>query len=365
MAFCQCRPCQPRAVKGDVSHRALPHSRARRPCRALRGLLAHPHRLQLLPQPALPQVPGRCSPRVARRARDRAVAGAVLPRRIHVARRAPQHRLSEQSRSLRSTVQSVGRDPDHDCDRSQASGRPHRLYLGAAYLGLYAYPPSACAHDRAGWRLCAGRLEVDPLPTALLLDGEGPLGALPPTVPADAACRARGRTAAVLRRFCSACQQTCFRSLSKTAGEEKVGGLLQKTVRRSQASLALSVALHHRVAISNRRLISAENGVTFRYKDYRLDGSARYKRMTLATNEFIRRFLIHILPKGFHRIRHYGLLAKANCAANIARARQLLAAPSSAKESQPSAATATDEQRILPCPCPCCGGRMIIIESFA
>jgi hypothetical protein len=121
----------------------------------------------------------------------------------------------------------------------------------------------------------------------------------------------------------------------------------------------------HRVAISNRRLISAENGVTFRYKDYRLDGSARYKRMTLATNEFIRRFLIHILPKGFHRIRHYGLLAKANCAANIARARQLLAAPSSAKESQPSAATATDEQRILPCPCPCCGGRMIIIESFA
>ena len=122
----------------------------------------------------------------------------------------------------------------------------------------------------------------------------------------------------------------------------------------------------HRVAISNRRLISADqNGVTFKYKDYRLDGSARYKRMTLATNEFIRRFLIHVLPKGLHRIRHYGLLAKANCAANIARARQLLAAPFSAKEPQPSAAIATDEQRVLPCPCPCCGGRMIIIETFA
>jgi hypothetical protein len=67
----------------------------------------------------------------------------------------------------------------------------------------------------------------------------------------------------------------------------------------------------HRVAISNRRLISADqNNVTFEYKDYRLDGSARYKRMTLATNEFIRRFLIHVLPKGLHRIRHYGLLAK-------------------------------------------------------
>ena len=76
-----------------------------------------------------------------------------------------------------------------------------------------------------------------------------------------------------------------------------------------------------------------------------------------ATLDDIRRFQLHL--------RHYGLLAKANCAANIARARQLLAAPSSAKESQPCSATATDEQRILPCPCPCCGGRMIIIESFA
>jgi Putative transposase/Transposase zinc-binding domain len=121
----------------------------------------------------------------------------------------------------------------------------------------------------------------------------------------------------------------------------------------------------HRVAISNRRLISvAENGVTFRYKDYRLDGSARYKTMTLATAEFIRRFLIHVLPKGLHRIRHYGLLAKGNRAANIAHARGLLAVPSPAKEPEPSEAT-PDEQRMLPCPCPCCGGRMIIIETFA
>src|SRR5947209_19768639 len=89
----------------------------------------------------------------------------------------------------------------------------------------------------------------------------------------------------------------------------------------------------HRVAISNRRLISAdENGVTFKYKDYRLDGSARYKTMTLATDEFIRRFLIHVLPKGLHRIRHYGLLAKGNRAANLARARELLAVPSPAKK---------------------------------
>ena len=121
----------------------------------------------------------------------------------------------------------------------------------------------------------------------------------------------------------------------------------------------------HRIAISNRRLLSAdENGVTFKYKDYRIEGPARYKTMTLATDEFIRRFLIHVLPKGFHRIRHYGLLASANRAANIAHARKLLAVPSRPKEPETPKA-AIDEPRVLPRPCPCCGGRMIVIETFA
>jgi hypothetical protein len=79
----------------------------------------------------------------------------------------------------------------------------------------------------------------------------------------------------------------------------------------------------HRVAISNRRLVSAdEKGVTFKYKDYRIEGPERYKTMTLAADEFIRRFLMHVVPKGFHRIRHYGLLANGNRAANIAHARK-------------------------------------------
>ena len=121
----------------------------------------------------------------------------------------------------------------------------------------------------------------------------------------------------------------------------------------------------HRVAISNRRLIAFDdNGVTFKYKDYRADGRARYKRMTLATDEFIRRFLIHVLPHGFHRIRHYGLFANGNRAANIARARELLAVPSRPKQPETSEA-AIDEPRVLLRPCPCCGGRMIIIETFA
>jgi hypothetical protein len=122
----------------------------------------------------------------------------------------------------------------------------------------------------------------------------------------------------------------------------------------------------HRIAISNSRLISAdENGVTFRYKDYRLDGSARYKTMTLATDEFIRRFLLHVLPKRFHRIRHYGLLASGNRAANLAHARELIAVPTCLNASDTSEPAEINEQRVLPQPCPCCGGRMIIIETFA
>ena len=121
----------------------------------------------------------------------------------------------------------------------------------------------------------------------------------------------------------------------------------------------------HRIAISNRRLVSAdENGVTFKYKDYRIEGPARYKTMTLATDEFIRRFLIHVLTKGFHRIRHYGLLANGNRSENIAHARELLAAPARPKETETSEA-ALEQSGVLPQPCPCCGGRMIVIETFA
>jgi hypothetical protein len=133
-----------------------------------------------------------------------------------------------------------------------------------------------------------------------------------------------------------------------------------------EAVLAYLSRYTHRVAISNRRLIASNhNGVTFRYKDYRADGHARYKVMTLGTHEFIRRFLMHVLPRGFHRIRHYGLFANGNRGANIARARELLAVPSCSEQPDTSEAAAPDQPRVLPRPCPCCGGRMIIIETFA
>jgi hypothetical protein len=133
-----------------------------------------------------------------------------------------------------------------------------------------------------------------------------------------------------------------------------------------QAVLAYLSRYTHRVAISNRRLISAdETGVTFTWKDYRIEGPDRYKTMMLSTHEFIRRFLMHVLPRGLHRIRHYGLFTNGSRAANIARARELLGVPSCSKQPETSKTAAADETRALPRPCRCCGGRMIIIETFA
>jgi len=131
-----------------------------------------------------------------------------------------------------------------------------------------------------------------------------------------------------------------------------------------KAVLAYLSRYTHRVAISNRRLIAAdEKAVTFKVKDYRLDGPGRYKTMTLKPHEFIRRFLIHVLPKGFHRIRHYGLLASANRAGNLARMRELLAV-AAAPGDKPSAQAEARKPDEPTHHCPCCGGRMVVIESF-
>ena len=131
-----------------------------------------------------------------------------------------------------------------------------------------------------------------------------------------------------------------------------------------EAVLAYLSRYTHRVAISNSRLISADaRTVTFKVKDYRVEGAGRFTTMTLATPEFIRRFLIHVLPKGFHRIRHTGLFASANRAESLAKMRELLAVapPTRDPQEEPSGGPA---EPALATPCPCCGGRMLIIEVF-
>lgn len=130
-----------------------------------------------------------------------------------------------------------------------------------------------------------------------------------------------------------------------------------------EAVLAYLSRYTHRVAISNHRLVSADaDSVAFRWKDYRIKSGDRMKVMRLATPEFIRRFLVHVLPDGFHRIRHYGLLASANRKANIAKIRVLLGAEPPV-QSKPTDAEA-DPPLTLREPCPDCGGAMRIAETF-
>jgi hypothetical protein len=100
--------------------------------------------------------------------------------------------------------------------------------------------------------------------------------------------------------------------------------------------------------------------VSFKWKDYRRNGQARYGVMTLDAHEFIRRFLLHVLPDGFHRIRHYGLFANGGRVENLAKARALLA---DAAHAAPTQSTAPAEPT-TPMPCPCCGGRMMLVEVF-
>ena len=132
-----------------------------------------------------------------------------------------------------------------------------------------------------------------------------------------------------------------------------------------KAVLAYLSRYTHRVAISNSRLIAADaTSVTFKVKDYRVEGPDRYTTMTLEAGEFIRRFLIHVLPKGFHRIRHYGLLAGSARDERLAQARELLEAPGTVTGPEDEAAADDGPQSVLATPCPCCGGRMIVIETF-
>jgi len=135
-----------------------------------------------------------------------------------------------------------------------------------------------------------------------------------------------------------------------------------------KAVLAYLSRYTHRVAISNSRLISSDaNSVTFKVKNYRVEGAKRYTTMTLNAHEFIRRFLIHVLPKGQHRIRHYGLFASGAKARNLARMRELLGAVIAPNDDVPTDETnrEADKENDDLQACPCCGGRMEIIEVFS
>jgi hypothetical protein len=132
------------------------------------------------------------------------------------------------------------------------------------------------------------------------------------------------------------------------------------------AVLAYLSRYTHRVAICNRRLLALdERGVTFRWKDYRAQGRTRHKSMTLSTDEFIRRFLLHVLPSGFHRIRHYGLLTNATRQHNIATARELLDPSATVRSVEPKEVKSANSAPTPTFLCRHCGAPMIIIETLA
>jgi Putative transposase/Transposase zinc-binding domain len=148
-------------------------------------------------------------------------------------------------------------------------------------------------------------------------------------------------------------------AIRRIVGKPSEGVYAKPPFAGPEAVLAYLSRYTHRVAISNRRLIAFdETGVTFRYKDYRRPGADRQQVMTVATDAFIHRFLLHVLPRGFHRIRHYGLLASSARKTSLERARALLAVAPALPDDE------TDEPVDHRPPCPCCGGRMIVIETL-
>jgi putative transposase/transposase-like zinc-binding protein len=130
--------------------------------------------------------------------------------------------------------------------------------------------------------------------------------------------------------------------------------------------LAYLARYTHRVAITNRRLLDVDQThVTFRWKDYRKGARRKHKVMRVDVGEFMRRFLLHILPNGFHRIRHYGLLASGHRVRKLVLCRRLLAAPAVVTDSDDKDDNDPENLKYtLPPSCPCCGGQMFVVESF-
>src|SRR5216684_2165845 len=163
-----------------------------------------------------------------------------------------------------------------------------------------------------------------------------------------------------LTRASGRCQDV--RGVPRPAQQEALVRLRQAPVRRPEGRAGLSVTLYPPRRHLEQPPDRSRRSVTFKVKDYRIEGPGRYTTMTLDVGEFIRRFLIHVLPRGFHRIRHYGLFASGNRAETLARARELLGLATPAAE----AAVEIDPAAAQPLaqPCPCCGGRMFVIETF-
>ena len=159
----------------------------------------------------------------------------------------------------------------------------------------------------------------------------------------------------------------CFKRWCKTLQENEWVVYAKRPFSGPEAVLAYLSRYTHRVAIANSRLVSDdEHGVRFKWKDYRCKGHKKYKTMTLETGEFMRRFLLHVLPSGFHRIRHYGFFSNTTRKTKVSQALNLLSPPIAresalTKEEHPDHSTSISKSVYV---CPACGEPMVIVESF-
>src|SRR5215467_9912951 len=244
LASSQCRTSEPGSAPGHVGDRAVPLGRARRACRALRGLRPQPHRLQLVPQSPLPKVSGRGGARLAGGPRGRSATGRLFPCRLHAAGRDLSDRLPEQAGRLRPLVPHSRRDIADDRRRSQTPRRSHRRHRRAPQLGLDNDPPPAHPYDRAGRRDLARRRALGALQAWLSPAGVGAVPPVPAAVPDRTRRRPRGRPARVLWQHPALAPPRGLCRTSRTAQAQEMVCLHQAALRRATSSARLSRPLY-------------------------------------------------------------------------------------------------------------------------
>ena len=276
-----CRLAQPRAAARDERDRALPHRRAGRARRAVRRLRPPAHRLQLLPQPPLPEVPGLDARAVAGGAPRRAAPGRILPRGVHPA--APIAALAYQNKALSTTC--CSRRRRRRCARRRrpaAPGRRDRLPGRAAHLGPEPAAPPASALRRARRRHLARRQALDRLPAGVLPAGAGAVPAVPGQVPRAAAggVRAQGCSSSAPWRRCK--PRSAFERFLAPAASAEWVVYAKPPFGGPEQVLKYLARYTHRVAISNSRLVASATAGRVPLEGLRHDGKPKAMRLTAA-----------------------------------------------------------------------------------
>src|SRR6266851_5506117 len=296
---------------------------------------------------------------------------ALFSCRLHAPRTGRGHCLPEPRSRLRHSVPSHGRDLVHHRGRSQTSGGRDRILRRPAHLGAESSPSSPPTLCRPGWRNLARWHPVDSLPPPFLLARTGAVPLVPPIVLDVSAGGFRCWQTQVFLFLQGPSRSAGFPPASRSAAQREMGRLRQGPFAGPQQVVDYVGRYTHRVAISNHRIADIEDGqVTFNWRDYR--DNNQQKIMTLSAEEFIRRFLLHVLPSGFHRIRYYGFLGNRYRKEKLEHCYQLLGmTPCNESSSQPQPCQDYRDRyekltghSLRECPvCHC--GRMITVKLLA